>query len=68
MKLYLDENQLVILDETLRNILKDYDLVETESEFTIKESKENSILLMNFLDQNNFRYYLLFHHLLYTYH
>lgn len=49
MKLYLDETQLVILDETLRNILKDYELAETKSEFTIKESKENSILLMNFL-------------------
>ena len=49
MKLYLDENQLIILDETLRNIFKDYDIVESESEFTIVESKENSILLMNFL-------------------
>ena len=49
MKLYLDENQLIILDETLRSIFKDFDIVKSESEFTVKESKENSILLMNFL-------------------
>ena len=49
MKLYLDENQLVILDETLRNVLKDFDLVEAKCEFDVKQSQENSILLMNFL-------------------
>ena len=49
MKLYLDENQLVILDETLRNIFKDYKIIKNESDFTLNESKENSILLMNFL-------------------
>lgn len=49
MRLYLDENQLVILDETLRNIFKDYDIVKSEGEFTVKESKENSTLLKNFL-------------------
>ena len=49
MKLYLDENQLIILDETLKSIFKDYDIVKSETEFTLKESKENSILLMNFL-------------------
>ena len=49
MKLYLDENQLVILDDTLRNVLKDFDLVEAKCEFDVKQSQENSILLMNFL-------------------
>lgn len=49
MKLYLDENQLLILDETLRKILDDFDIVECETEMTIKESKENSALLINFL-------------------
>lgn len=49
MKLYLDENQLVILDETLRNVLKDFDLVEAKCEFDVNQSQENSILLMNFL-------------------
>ena len=49
MKLYLDKNQLVILDETLRNVLKDFDLVEAKCEFDVKQSQENSILLMNFL-------------------
>lgn len=49
MKLYLDENQLVILDETLRNVLKDFDLVEANCEFDVNQSQENSILLMNFL-------------------
>ena len=49
MRLYLDENQLVILDETLRNVLKDFDLVEAKCEFDVKQSQENSILLMNFL-------------------
>lgn len=49
MNLYLDENQLVILDETLRNVLKDFDLVEAKCEFDVKQSQENSILLMNFL-------------------
>lgn len=49
MKLYLDENQLVILDETLRYVLKDFDLVEAKCEFDVKQSQENSILLMNFL-------------------
>ena len=49
MKLYLDENQMVILDETLRNIFEEYDIIKNEEEFTLKESKENSILLMNFL-------------------
>ena len=49
MKLYLDENQLVILDETLRNVIKDFDLVEAKCEFDVKQSQENSILLMNFL-------------------
>ena len=49
MKLYLDENQLVILDETLNNIFKDYDINKSECEFTLKESKENSILLRNYL-------------------
>ena len=49
MKLYLDENQLIILEGTLKNIFIDYDIVECESEYTLKESKENSALLMNFL-------------------
>ena len=49
MKLYLDENQLLILDETLRKILDDFDVVECETEMTFKESKENSSLLINFL-------------------
>ena len=49
MKLYLDENQLLILDETLRKILDDFDIVECENEMTVKESKENSALLINFL-------------------
>lgn len=49
MKLYLDENQLLILDETLRKILDDFDIVECETEMTVKESKENSALLINFL-------------------
>lgn len=49
MKLYLDENQLLILDETLRKILDDFDVVECETEMTVKESKENSALLINFL-------------------
>ncbi len=49
MKLYLDENQLLILDETLRKILDDFDIVECETEMTVKESKENSSLLINFL-------------------
>ena len=43
MKLYLDENQLVILDETLRNVLKDFDLVEAKCEFDVKQSQENSL-------------------------
>ena len=49
MKLYLDENQLIILDETLRSVFEDFDIVKSEGDFTLKESKENSILLMNFL-------------------
>lgn len=49
MKLFLDDNQMVILDETLRNIFKDYEINKSECDFTLKESKENSILLMNFL-------------------
>ena len=40
---------MVILDETLRNVLKDFDLVEAKCEFDVKQSQENSILLMNFL-------------------
>ena len=28
MKLYLDENQMVILDETLRNIFEEYDIIK----------------------------------------
>ena len=38
MKLYLDENQMVILDETLKNIFEDYDIIKNEEEFTLKES------------------------------
>ena len=49
MSLYLDENQLVILDSTLRNIFNDYDIIKNEDEFTMKESKENDILMKNFL-------------------
>ena len=49
MKLYLDENQLIILDETLRNVFKDYDVVKNEGDFTLKEAEENSTLLNNFL-------------------
>ena len=49
MNLYLNENQQIILDETLKNVLKDVDFVESNQEFTLKESEENGVLLKNFL-------------------
>ena len=49
MKPFLNESQVVELNNVLVNILKDFEVIKKDSPLTINESKENQVLLNNFL-------------------
>ena len=49
MKPFLDDNQMVELNNSLFYILNDFDIVKIDKELTVEESKENHDLLKNFL-------------------
>ena len=49
MKPFLDENQMNILDETLVNSFREFDIIKLDSEKLAGKSQENTFLLDNFL-------------------
>ena len=49
MKPFLNENQIIELNNTLKSILKDYEVIKIDKNLTISESIENQELLNNFL-------------------
>ena len=49
MKPYLDENQTVELENVLKTVLNDFDVVEKKLKLSALETRENKDLLENFL-------------------
>ena len=49
MKPFLDDNQMIELNNSLYYVLSDFDIVKIDKELTVEESKENQVLLKNFL-------------------
>ena len=49
MKPFLEKNQMMKLNNTLNNILTDFEVIKINKKLTINESKENQELLKNFI-------------------
>lgn len=49
MKPFLDKNQIFELDNSLKKILKNFELIKINKNLTINESQENQELLKSFL-------------------